>query len=232
MLVSDILKQLDHFVSLGTNRACFRGQACTWPLRPKAYRPEFAGPGNAFLYLAESRFQQWEVEAQPYFRKDIEMPVSKWERLAAAQHFGLATRLLDWTSNPLVSIFFAAHGHEENDGEIIIWQFDMSLYNNASSPPEKAENLVLFRPAPAFPRLKFQQGLLSYHPNPATEVPDTQLHRISVPAAQKYQLQYELGRIGVDHESVFGTLDHLATKINWLSQNCARDGIQPSHFKR
>lgn len=223
MLISEILKQLDNYVALGVNRACFRGQACAWPLTPKAYRLEFSGSGNEFLHLADSRLHQWEAEAPPYFDRNFKIPDSKWERMAAAQHFGIATRLLDWTSNPLISIFFAAHGHEDVDGEIVVWKFDADTYNNASSPPDETENLVIFRPLPAFPRLKFQQGLLSYHPNPSTEIPRTQLHRISVPAAQKFHLQSELARIGIDHESVFGTLDHLATKINLLSQKRVRD---------
>jgi len=219
--ISSFLEEIDPYVSLGVNRCCFRGQAKPWPILPKAYREEFSGVDNKFVHLADNRLRQWEAESRSYLREMDAIPTSPWEWLATAQHFGLATKVVDWTSNPLIALFFAVSSHIECDGEFIAWSFEDSQYNPPDFPDE-VKSVVIFRPAPTFARLRFQNGLLSYHPAPESIVPDKQLLRIKIPAESKVLLQDQLSRFGIDHASIFSSLDHLAEKINYLSINHIR----------
>ena len=50
-------------------------------------------------------------------------PQGEWEWMLLARHHGLPSRLLDWSENPLVGLFFACNGHgsEHEDVDGVVW---------------------------------------------------------------------------------------------------------------
>lgn len=78
----------------------FRGQAnADWALHPGLARKPATLKHEAALM---KRFRQNATTLVPH------RPADEWEWLFLAQHYGLPTRLLDWSENPLVALYFAA----------------------------------------------------------------------------------------------------------------------------
>lgn len=99
------------------NDFVFRGQSGDYPLRTTLQRNCAHN-----LSLEDSIIRNF----KKYGCADIDTRDSFWQQLATGQHFGLPTRLLDWTYSPLVAAHFATVETEYYDRDGVIYAMDMS----------------------------------------------------------------------------------------------------------
>ncbi|HXU94145.1 MAG TPA: FRG domain-containing protein [Gallionella sp.] len=196
----------------------FRGQADSdWELLPKAGRREYRLPNNRDL----GRFNSWCGQAIAY----CTLPVSQLEQLALAQHHGLATRLLDWTKNPLVACYFACCELPSVDGAVYIYEIPEKLFTEQSTIDQIREQQGVFGyiPNAIAPRVLNQKGLFTVHcdaTQPIGVAPsrmgngEPNLVQIVIPAKLKKEVLILLDDYGVDRSMLFPDLDGLSSHIN------------------
>jgi len=102
----------------------FRGDALTYPLLPGLYRPDSIRLG----YGEENLQERFKVQGTPYRPDHVQ---SEWDWYFLSQHHGIPTRLLDWTENLLVAVYFALHDRVKFNDRT---EFDQSRDGAPKSP--------------------------------------------------------------------------------------------------
>lgn len=169
-------------------------------------------------------------------------PKSDWAAwLALAQHYGLPTRLMDWTFSPLIAAYFAVTGRDADEQQsAVIWAllpselnrhfgYEPYLYAIDAKTLEELINPAFAKkyesPAKvgaamaveADPRMQVQQGAFTVHGlrRPLSEVEGSEnwLFRAEIPAREVASLRHELRILSIRKDSVFPDLSALASQV-------------------
>lgn len=231
--VETLVRKVEEINSIFSGQVWWRGQNnFKWKLEPSVFRSEYTG------YSEKSGVQRFMHKAQS---RHLLVPQlsDRQHWLFLMQHYGLPTRLLDWTESPLIACYFATEpDHDKTDGALyalspyalnkiqtghrsLLMPYDApaieiidSVFKENLDSPKK---IVAIRPMEVDIRLLTQISVFTLHGHNELieKMQNAQdfIIKIKVPKGSKRNLREQLKHLGVRASNIFPDLDHLAKEV-------------------
>jgi hypothetical protein len=205
----------------------YRGQPDNYPLLPTIARPY--GEVNT-SNIEKEMLLQLKRRSRTVISKHLE---DTWDWLVYAQHFGMRTRLLDWTSNPLVALWFAANEaiRKKSDAYVYVLevQKDWILDRKKFANPWTISQTQVLKPDLNNERILAQAGWFTAHcfSTSSKRWVDLSSHRtitpnlleLKIPHAKLKNCLVELNTMGINYQNLFPDAEGVCKHINWLAIN-------------
>lgn len=185
------LREFVEFVNEVSVPCLFRGQAnALYELQPGIGRPhpEYCPTQQ----LEEALLGQFKNRARLYLNHPL--PTSDWDWMVIAQHHGLKTRLLDWTTDWRIALYFATIPHEKMHrvplSVFVLESPKLTPYDKLPQNPFTCKRDYFFQPPHIHGRVAAQSSYLSAHCKPQQCVNHSNLLQFSFHPFPEHRRQY------------------------------------------